>query len=122
MLFALSIVVIVVALIVYGAVGGRGSVSPTGRYICPGCGTRGSPATKTKGSIFIEIILWLCLLIPGLIYSIWRMTTRYKVCPSCSNAGMIPIVSPRGQQLAEKFARRPTQAHAAPSSAAFAAP
>jgi hypothetical protein len=119
MLFALAIIVIVVVLIVFGALGGRGSVSPTGPYICPSCGTRGLPATKTKGSIFIEIILWLCLIVPGLIYSIWRLTTRQKVCPSCGNAGMIPIATPGGQQLAEQFAGRPTQARAALSSAAF---
>jgi len=50
----------------------------------------------TKGSLLIEIILWLCLLIPGLIYSIWRMTTKYKACPACKQATLIPADSPMG--------------------------
>jgi hypothetical protein len=54
--------------------------------------------------------------IPGLIYSIWRLTTRQKVCPSCGNAGMIPIATPGSQQLAERFAARPAHAQATLSS------
>jgi len=41
------------------------------------------PMKITKGSIVIEIILWLCLLFPGVIYSLWRVTSRYKACPKC---------------------------------------
>ena len=42
--------------------------------------------TVTRGSIWIEIILWLCLIVPGLIYSIWRLTTRRQVCSACGAA------------------------------------
>ena len=101
------VVIVVVVLVVFSALGGRGSVSPTGAYICPNCGTRGVPATKTKGSIFIEIILWLCLIIPGLIYSIWRLTTRYKACPACGSPGMIPVATPRGQEMVRSAAAKP---------------
>lgn len=67
--------------------------------LCSNCGTQGKPKLKTKGSIFIEIILWLCLIVPGLIYSIWRHTTRYKACPSCGAPNMIPLDSPRAQEV-----------------------
>jgi len=67
--------------------------------LCLNCGTQGKPKLKTKGSIFIEIILWLCLIVPGLIYSIWRHTTRYKACPSCGAPNMIPLDSPRAQEI-----------------------
>jgi hypothetical protein len=47
---------------------------------CPNCGTIGKPKKKTKGSFAIEVLLWLCFLIPGLIYSLWRMTSKVPVC------------------------------------------
>lgn len=70
-----------------------------GQLICANCGTVGSTKTVTKGSILIEIILWLCLLVPGIIYSLWRHTTRTKVCRACGAAKLIPVNSPMGKKL-----------------------
>jgi len=68
--------------------------------ICATCGTQGTPKLKTKGSILIELILWICFIIPGLVYSLWRHTSgRYKACPSCGSAEMIPLGSPKAQAL-----------------------
>jgi hypothetical protein len=47
----------------------------------------------TKGSFLIEFLLWVCFIVPGLIYSIWRLGTRHKGCPSCGGP-MIPVDSP----------------------------
>ena len=69
--------------------------------ICIGCGTRGSSVTRTQGSFIIEVILWLCFLVPGLIYTVWRLTTRKKVCPVCSGS-MIPLNTPVGRKLSEQ--------------------
>jgi len=66
---------------------------------CPNCGTQGKPKLKTKGSFFIEIILWICLIVPGLIYTIWRHTTHYQACRSCGAANMIPLDSPKAQEV-----------------------
>lgn len=71
------------------------------QMICPTCGTTGQPRIETKGSIAIEIILWLCFVIPGLIYSIWRLSSKYPACPACGAAGMIGVNTPRGQKLIE---------------------
>lgn len=68
-------------------------------FVCPACGTTGQPKLITRGNLLIEIILWLFLLIPGLIYSIWRLSTRYSACPTCGAAGMIPVDSPNGRRL-----------------------
>jgi hypothetical protein len=38
-----------------------------GQMICTNCGYTGWPKTVTKGSVFIELVLWICLLFPGLI-------------------------------------------------------
>lgn len=61
---------------------------------CTSCGHEGPTDQKTKGSIWIEIILWLCFLVPGVIYSIWRHTTRTMVCKSCGASTLVPPSSP----------------------------
>ena len=71
--------------------------------ICSNCGYKGKPKKITKGSIFIEIILWIALIIPGVIYSIWRLTTRHEACPQCGATNMVPLDSPRGRKLIEEF-------------------
>jgi len=71
--------------------------------ICPSCGSRGPAKIQVRGSIWIEIILWLMLIVPGLIYSIWRLTTKRPVCVQCDQPGIIPIATPRGAELAAKF-------------------
>lgn len=68
--------------------------------ICSRCGARGQPKNRVKGSFLIEVVLWLCFLVPGLIYSIWRLTSKAKVCPTCGAEAMIPLNSPMGQKLA----------------------
>lgn len=68
--------------------------------ICKSCGTAGDTKTVTRGSIFIEIVLWLCFLLPGLIYSIWRLTSKYEACPMCGSPSMVPVSSPIGLSLA----------------------
>lgn len=50
---------------------------------CPNCTYEGAGKTYTPGSVFMELFLWLLLLVPGLIYSIWRLTARYFGCPLC---------------------------------------
>lgn len=51
---------------------------------CLDCGYEGKAKKYTKGSVVIEIFLWLMLFVPGFIYSLWRITSgRYKGCPDC---------------------------------------
>ena len=68
------------------------------QLLCVDCMNQGKPKMHTKGSIIIELLLWL-FIIPGLIYSIWRQTSKVKVCRSCGGANLIPLDSPRAQQL-----------------------
>lgn len=69
---------------------------------CQNCGAVGVPKSRVKGSFLVEIVLWLCFLIPGLIYSIWRLTTKEKVCPTCGAPNMIPTDSPRAKAALAK--------------------
>lgn len=86
-----------------GVFGGRGKIAADGPLICPHCGTRGSPATHTRGSTGIELVLWLCFIIPGLIYSMWRLGSKQPVCPSCRQPGMLAVTTPRGRELVQQF-------------------
>lgn len=62
---------------------------------CPHCGSTGRPVRITKGSLLVEIIAWLCFLLPGLLYSLWRLSSRYEACRTCRQAGIIPVGSPK---------------------------
>jgi len=65
-----------------------------GRMHCTACGTEAVPNEVTKGSIGVELVLWLCFIIPGAIYSVWRLTSRHRACPACGAATLIPLQSP----------------------------
>lgn len=71
------------------------------KIVCTACGYVGEPATATKGSFGVELVLWLCFIVPGLIYSIWRLSSRHDACPSCGQTALIPAGSP----MANKFLR-----------------
>lgn len=68
-------------------------------WVCLRCETADRPYRRTKGSILIEIVLWLCFIVPGLIYSIWRLTTKDDVCRSCGSTEIVPIDSPAGRKV-----------------------
>lgn len=72
-------------------------------FICGSCGTKNNGKTHTRGSFIMELGLWLCFLIPGLIYSVWRLTTRRKVCTECNSPEIIGLETPRGKKLSIEF-------------------
>lgn len=83
----------------------KGVRMPQSGFVCSSCGHIINPTAHTKGSCLIEGILWLFFLIPGLIYSIWRITSREDVCPACKGKP-IPINSPQGQELWTRFHKK----------------
>lgn len=73
------------------------------QQICSSCGSQGNTKKHTRGSLLIEIVLWLCMIIPGIIYSSWQLSSRKVVCGACGADALIPAESPRGKQLAREF-------------------
>lgn len=71
----------------------------TGPDVCPACGFVGKGKSVTPGSTGIELLMWICFIIPGLIYSLWRISARGKACPSCGNRNLIPVGSPMGRKI-----------------------
>lgn len=78
------------------------------QLICTRCGSVTShPATITKGSFAMEVVLWFLILIPGLIYSTWRLTSRHAGCPTCSSDALIPVDTPTGRELMNRLGGQP---------------
>ena len=69
------------------------------KLVCTQCGYVGEPKGAIGGNGCIEVLLWFFFIIPGLIYSIWRSSSRYKVCPKCGNSSFIPTDSPRAKTI-----------------------
>lgn len=61
---------------------------------CTACGHEGETATTTKGSVLIELVLWLSFIVPGLVYSLWRVNSRHKTCSTCGSSALVPSTSP----------------------------
>lgn len=57
---------------------------------CLNCDSYMDSKTAVKGSVIIELFLWLCFIVPGIIYSLWRSTSRYKACTICRSGNLIP--------------------------------
>lgn len=57
---------------------------------CLECHYEGEAKKITKGHFLLEVVLWFCFLVPGIIYSFWRITSgRYKGCPDCLSSKVI---------------------------------
>lgn len=68
------------------------------QFLCTACGTLGKPRVRNRGSSAIEIILWLCFIFPGLLYTLWRMGRKDRYCRTCKSPHVIPETSPIAQQ------------------------
>jgi len=88
------------------------------QLVCTNCGHVGDTKTVTKGHFALEVVLWLCFLVPGIIYSIWRLTTRHEACPVCGNTNLLP----RGAPMAQKFLRENLPAEIANATEPYRAP
>lgn len=75
------------------------------KMVCTRCGMITNARKEGKGSCLIEIILWVVgiplFLLPGIIYSIWRRTDRDRICSKCGSPALVPVVSPKGQNIIE---------------------
>ena len=70
------------------------------RRYCPHCGTVDVPVRESRGSFGLEVVLWLCFLVPGIIYSVWRMNSYYDACRKCKRGapGLVAQLRTRSGQ------------------------
>lgn len=71
--------------------------------ICKQCGTLNNNGDALPGSGWIELVLWLCYIVPGIVYSIWRRTKRNAACVACSSRELIQVGTPVGAQLVQRY-------------------
>lgn len=76
--------------------------------ICKQCGTLNNNGDALPGSGWIELVLWLCYIVPGVIYSIWRRTKRNAACVACSSRELVQVGTPVGAELAKQYHPRST--------------
>lgn len=58
---------------------------------CTRCSYDGPDKKFTPGYFLLEFFLWLLVILPGLIYSIWRLSARYRGCPICRAKETVPL-------------------------------
>ena len=66
-------------------------------YVCSNCEYTGGG--KVPGSSFITLILLLFWIFPGLIYWLWRVSKKERICPKCGAKPMVPYDTKRGREL-----------------------
>lgn len=70
---------------------------------CKACGTVSARTVRVMpGSLLVELFLWAMLLLPGLVYSIWRHAASFQGCSNCKSRELIPADSPLAQAEREK--------------------
>jgi transcription elongation factor Elf1 len=58
---------------------------------------------KLPGNIYIEILLWLLIIVPGIIYTTWRWTgKRTYICPKCYNDKVVENSHPDAIALRQR--------------------
>lgn len=85
------------------------------KVICKNCGFTGKLLKTRRGSTLVEVALWCCFLVPGFIYSLWRLSNRTYECPTCSGRNLIPTDSPIGGRLEQGGASTPPNSNRSPT-------
>jgi len=75
-------------------------------FVCERCHHVGTAKSTVAGNGAIELLLWLTFIIPGIIYSFWRLSSKYSICKKCGAKDLIPVDTPRGGELADSIERK----------------
>lgn len=84
-------------------------------HVCTQCGSEIRAAKITPGSFGMELLLWLFFLVPGVIYSIWRIAARYTGCPVCDSRNIVPLGTPMANRVLASFAEAARNTAAKPA-------
>ena len=79
---------------------------PSSDYLilCNECHYVGPPLRKQKGNYFICLILLMLLVIPGILYALWRIfSSRIRYCPQCNSEHVIPTHSVAARSKVKEF-------------------
>ncbi|MEW5917896.1 MAG: hypothetical protein AB1762_15950 [Gemmatimonadota bacterium] len=69
-------------------------------YVCTSCGHQTVRVDRVKpGSGWLTATLLCLFVVPGVVYWVWRHTSKQDRCPLCGRASTIPAESPIGRSL-----------------------
>jgi len=68
-------------------------------HICRNCLSQVRPMKNTPGTFFLELVLWILFILPGILYSVWRISARKYICPMCRSDQLVPLNSPAAAML-----------------------
>lgn len=70
------------------------------RFVCTTCGYETDRADRVKpGSGWLTATLLLLMVVPGVVYWVWRHSMKRESCPLCGRASLIPAASPIGRAI-----------------------
>jgi len=69
------------------------------KYLCTRCHYQGRAEDITPGNLGVEIFAWLLMVLPGIIYTLWRKANAYKGCPKCQSKEIVPLDSPAAKKM-----------------------
>lgn len=72
--------------------------------ICATCGSQGKAKISNRGSVLVFLALCVFFLIPGLLYLVYMLTGNYTSCRSCGSREVVKVDTPRGRELAARYA------------------
>jgi DNA-directed RNA polymerase subunit RPC12/RpoP len=58
-----------------------------------------------RGNTWIELVLYLCYIVPGIIYSIWRRQGPLNVCQECHKESLVPAAAAKHAHVSSKELR-----------------
>lgn len=96
-LYAITFSVGILAVIIVYFI--KGVVERRRVFVCTTCHNAGRSKIQTPGSTWITLILIFPFFIPAIVYEVWRMTSKKKICKSCDSSNIVPISSPVGQKI-----------------------
>lgn len=73
----------------------------TREYVCKDCEYIGEVKSGKRGNFLVSTLLWT-FVIPGIFYSIWRMTGKNR-CKNCDGSHLATLDSEYGKYALEKF-------------------
>jgi hypothetical protein len=80
------------------------------KIICPSCHYVGESAAIAKGSRKIEITLWCCFILPGMLYTMWRQSRdgQCQGCPQCHETN-VQLMKRRAWKAYERSGKLPLE-------------
>lgn len=69
------------------------------KCVCVVCRSEMRPKKITQGSFIVELFLWCMMILPGVLYTVWRLTSKVKLCPICGSSKFVKAGTPAAQRL-----------------------